>query len=71
MCIGGIQKNCCSFTITFRHSRKANGSEQVHWGHSEKLLLFQHYIEAQQENKRERASALGAFKKTVAVSALH
>jgi hypothetical protein len=43
----------------------------LHWGHSKKLLLFQHYIEAQQENKRERASALGALKKTVAVSALH
>jgi len=34
-------------------------------------LLFQHYIEAQQENKRGRAGALGAFQKTVAVSTLH
>jgi hypothetical protein len=53
------------------HSRKINEGEQVHWGHSKKLLLFQHYIDTQQENKRGRACVLGAFKKTIAVSPLH
>jgi hypothetical protein len=52
------------------HSRKTKGASRCIGG-IQKPLLFQHYIDAQQENKRERAGALGAFKKNVAVSAFH